>query len=185
MVYSITPSAVAMASAFAFVGWVMGEVNLMLLVVAFLASVGDVSAGSIRAFLTPAERFNRKRLIDGVARKMLAAHLVLLGMVLDWSFRLGVPGAASLFQEHMPWTRFALFILIAAEGSSLLRNVRTVIRVSMAFQRALDALASGGEMQAIKAVDASLAGSPDEIGRRWTDGPRAGATTDPGARGEG
>ena len=152
-------------------GWLFGDVNLALVAVAFASFAGDLTSGALRAYVDPEEGFTRAKFFRGVAAKFLAAQLFTLGVIIDWAIRVGVPGAVDVFAKHMPWTRLALMVLIATEASSMVRNIRRVQRVPKVFADALDAMAKGDPMAAVKMVDAERAPDETQIGKRWSDTP--------------
>lgn len=151
-----------------FISWAFGEANATLLLIAFLAMFADISSGALRAMAVPTEAFTGRRLRHGVVLKMLEVHVVFLGAIIDWTLLTMIPDSAELIKHWMPWTRLALVVLIATEASSMRRNLRAVLNIPDAFDRALKSLRDGDALKAVHEVDVVMA-PEGQANKRWSD----------------
>jgi hypothetical protein len=125
-------------------GWLLGGPDRVGLVyVAALAILVDLAAGGLRAAADPRTHFSFPRLYAGIVGKLLRCLLVPVGALADWTMRLAMPGAASTLAEVMPFTLACLVALIGTELVSTTGNIRYVMRIPAALDRALDALQEG------------------------------------------
>ena len=130
-----------------------GDANVALILLAITAAGLDVSSGTLRAVLSPTEHATARTWFAGGVAKLLRGHVIALGIVLDWTLMLGVPGVADVVEAYRPWTRFALLVLIGAEGTSAIRNVRLVLAIPRPLEQAFNALQQGTPGEALRPVE--------------------------------
>ncbi|MDB4947427.1 MAG: hypothetical protein JWM27_76 [Gemmatimonadetes bacterium] len=148
IVLSVEPAGVICAGTVACAGLLLGQLNLILVLAAVGCILLDCTSGGLRAYLSPTEVFAWTAYKHGIARKALELHMVPLGVMIDWTVRACLSDTAAALLAWQPMTRVMLLALIGAEATSIIRNLRLVVRVPRVVETAVDALREGRVPQA-------------------------------------